>query len=90
MVDMLRSDVENKSLSELLSIINDVYGKTRGNDLVARESFRIISKALSASKILEIKIEAAKRVLSGQVYRKKVNIEEELKNILNSNDIDYD
>lgn len=87
---MLRSDIENKSLSELLSIINEIHGKTRGNDLVARESFRIISKVLSASKIEEIKTEAAKRVLSGQVYRKKVNIEEELKNTLNSNNIDCD
>ena len=33
---MTRDEIENKSLNELLDIINNKYGKTRGNDLVAR------------------------------------------------------
>ena len=41
---MTRDEIENKSLNELLDIINNKYGKTRGNDLVAREAFRICSK----------------------------------------------
>ena len=46
---MTRDEIENKSLNELLDIINNKYGKTRGNDLVAREAFRICSKCIDAS-----------------------------------------
>ena len=72
---MTRDEIENKSLNELLDIINNKYGKTRGNDLVARESFRICSKNIDSNTSKAIKLEAAKRVLSGQFERQEINIE---------------
>jgi hypothetical protein len=72
---MTRDEIENKSLNELLDIINNKYGKTRGNDLVAREAFRIYSKNIDSNISKAIKLEAAKRVLSGQFERQEINIE---------------
>ena len=72
---MTRDEIENKSLNELLDIINNKYGTTRGNDLVAREAFRICSKNIDSNTSKAIKLEAAKRVLSGQFERQEINIE---------------
>lgn len=63
---MQRVDLENKSLNEILNIINVKYGLTKANSLVAREMTRIYNKCYSRDVILSVKKEAAIRVLTGQ------------------------
>lgn len=62
----LRKRNENRSLHSLLEEINAKYGLTNGNSYVSREMVRIYNKAFKREIILEVKKEAALRVLYGQ------------------------
>lgn len=55
---------KNKSLSELLAIINNKYGQTRGNDLVYREAFVTLSKNLNREELYKLKKEAALKIIN--------------------------
>lgn len=66
---MLRSDVENLELKDILKTINSRHGLTKGNSLVAREMTRIYNKYFERDDIMRVKKEAAIRVLCGQKGR---------------------
>lgn len=63
---MLRSEIEKLELNDILKIINEQHGLTKGNSLVSREMTRIYNKAFHRDLQLEVKKEAAIRVLCGQ------------------------
>lgn len=63
---MLRTDIENQPLNDILKEINSKYGLTKGNSLVAREMTRIYNKVFPVDLIMKVKKEAAIRVLCGQ------------------------
>lgn len=66
---MLRSEVEKLELNDILKIINEQHGLTKGNSLVSREMSRIYNKYFPRELVLEVKKEAAIRVLCGQKDR---------------------
>lgn len=63
---MLRSEFEKLELNDILKIINEQHGLTKGNSLVSREMTRIYNKAFHKDLQLAVKKEAAIRVLCGQ------------------------
>ena len=63
---MLRSEIEKLELNDILKIINEQHGLTKGNSLVSREMTRIYNKAFHKDIQLAVKKEAAIRVLCGQ------------------------
>jgi hypothetical protein len=67
---MLRRELEDKDLNDVLKIVNDKHGLTKGNSLVAREMCRIYNTYFPLSIIKDVKKEAAIRVLCGQQDRK--------------------
>ncbi len=66
---MLRSEIEKLELNDILKIINEQHGLTKGNSLVSREMSRIYNKYFSREAVLSVKKEAAIRVLCGQKDR---------------------
>lgn len=66
---MLREDIKDKPLNDILKEINEKYGLTKGNSLVAREMTRIYNKVFPVDLVLDVKREAAIRVLCGQKDR---------------------
>lgn len=67
---MKRSEIEDKSLKELLELGNAKHGQYESNSLVAREMSRIYNKLFNRSIIMAVKKEAILRVLCGQTDRK--------------------
>lgn len=67
---MKRSEIEDKSLKELLELGNAKHGQYESNSLVAREMSRIYNKLFNRSTIMAVKKEAILRVLCGQSDRK--------------------
>lgn len=68
-MSLQRKNLINKELDDILIEINAKHGKTKGNSLIAREMVRIYNKLFSKDIILNVKKEAAIRVLCGQVNR---------------------
>lgn len=67
---IVREDIENLSLDEILKIANGRYGLTKSNNLISREMVREYNKLFNRDVILALKKEAAIRVLCGQTNRK--------------------
>lgn len=71
-MNIRRKEAENKNLNEILAEVNNKFGLTTGNDLVAREMTRIYNKLFNKHIILAVKKEAALRVLYGQKDRHNI------------------
>lgn len=85
-MNIQRKQNENRPLKDLLEEINNRLGLTTGNSQVAREMVRIYNKMMKHDVILQVKKEAALRVLYGQEDR--CNIFENITNC-NKNDQKY-
>lgn len=68
-MSLQRNNLKDKELDDILLEINTKHGKTKGNSLIAREMVRIYNKLFSKDIILNVKKEAAIRVLCGQLDR---------------------
>lgn len=66
---MTREECEKLELTDILKIVNDKHGLTKGNSLVSREMVRIYNTQYSVNDIKIVKKEAAIRVLCGQQNR---------------------
>ena len=71
---MKRQDVEDLSVEQLVELLVDKHGFTKANDLIARESMRIVNSNLPLDLVLLIKSEACKRMLAGQPERKSIDL----------------